>query len=171
MASREISLLHPEMRERAEAWLAKTPVPVLCYCTVREPWEQAQLFAQGRNAEQIASGVARLRALGLDANAKLLESQQPRPGKRVTNAPPGLSLHQPAWLRGKYGALALDFVPVLAGKPLWNDPDRYEQAAMAAESVGLSWAGRWSTFREFPHLQLDDGGKLRAIPLALGEYR
>lgn len=171
MASREISLLHPEMRERTEAWLSKTPVQVLVYCTVRDPWEQAVLYAQGRNAEQIESGVARLRALGLEANAKTLESQQPKPGKRVTNAPPGLSFHQPAWLRGQYGALALDFVPVIGGKPLWNDMVRYEQAAIAAESVGLSWAGRWSTFREFPHLQLDDGGKLHAIPLALGEYR
>lgn len=171
MASRDITLLHPEMRERAEAWLSKTPAPVLVYCTVREPWEQAQLYVQGRNADQIVSGAARLRALGLHENAKLLESQKPTSGRRVTNALPGLSFHQPAWYAGKYGALALDFVPIVGGKPLWDDTLRYEEAILAAESVGLTSASRWKTFRELPHLQYDKGGELRGIPLALGEYR
>lgn len=171
MASRDLSTLHPKMRDKVEAWLRATPVSVLIYCCVREDWEQAQLYAQGRTQDQIDSGVARLRALKLERQADILAQQTPRPGAIVTNAQPGLSFHQTAWLEGECGGLAIDFVPILGSKPLWDDKVRYEDAALAAESVGLSWAGRWTTFHETPHLQLDYGGKLKIIPLALGEYR
>jgi hypothetical protein len=159
------------MVPRVERWLTESPVPVLVYCTIREPWEQAQLFAQGRSADQLASAAARLRGLGLEHHAKILEQQPPAPGRRVTNAPPGLSFHQPHWLGGVMGGLALDFVPILGGKPLWKDAARYEAAATAAEKVGLTWSGRWQTFRETAHLQWDMGGEVKILPLAQGAYR
>lgn len=171
MSSRDVHLLHPKMQELVRAWLSKTPVEVLVYCTVREAHEQAALYAQGRTAEQIASGVLRLKALSLAAEAMLLEKQSPQPGPRVTNALPGLSFHQQHWLDGECAGLALDFVPLVAGKPTWDDAKRYEAAAVAAEEVGLTWSGRWKTFREVAHLQWDEQGEIKILPLAQGEYR
>lgn len=171
MASRDLATLHPKMQELVKAWESKTPVEILIYCTVREAWEQAVLYAQGRTAEQIASGVARLGGLGLAKEAMLLEKQSPKEGKRVTNALPGLSFHQPHHLDGEWGGLAVDFVPIVGGKPLWNDVERYRLAAEAAESVGLSWAGRWTTFKETAHCQYDRGGEIKILPLVQGAYR
>jgi peptidoglycan L-alanyl-D-glutamate endopeptidase CwlK len=69
------------------------------------------------------------------------------PGKIVTNAKAGQSAHN-------YG-LALDFVPMVNGKPEWNSKHpHWKQLGEIAESVGFEWAGRWTTFREFPHIQL-----------------
>jgi peptidoglycan L-alanyl-D-glutamate endopeptidase CwlK len=69
------------------------------------------------------------------------------PGHIVTNAKPGQSAHN-------YG-LAIDFVPMINGKPCWDGSDpAWEKAGEIAESCGLEWAGRWTTFREEPHVQL-----------------
>jgi peptidoglycan L-alanyl-D-glutamate endopeptidase CwlK len=171
MASREVALPHPLMIPLVEKWKATCPVETLIYCTVREAWEQAVLFATGRTEAEIAAGVARLRSLGLTQHEMILEKQKPKPGKRVTNAPPGLSFHQPHWVDGQMGALAFDFVPFVGGKPLWNDRAAYEAAGAAAEAVGLTWSGRWKRFRETAHVQMDRQGALKIVPLARGEYK
>jgi len=79
------------------------------------------------------------------------------PGPKVTNAPPWQSWHQ-------YG-MAVDAVPLDAGKPVW----RYSAAnglwAVAVEEgdkAGLEWAGRWKTFREYVHWQYTEGLSLAA---------
>lgn len=171
MASRELTVLHPAMRPLVDRWLSACPVEVLIYCTVREPWEQAALYAVGRTADQIASGVARLEALGLESHAALLRKQEPKAGRRVTNAMPGFSFHHGHWVASEYGGLALDFVPTLGGKPRWSDAAAYEKAGAAAEAVGLTWSGRWVQFRETAHVQYDDGGKIKMLPLVQGAYR
>lgn len=168
--SRDLSLLHPAMRERISKWL-ETTQNILIYQTVREPWEQAVLFATGRTVEGIQDGVIRLRRLGFVQYAEMLSQKRPSPGKKLTNAPPGLSYHHAFWLDGVYGGLAIDFVPTVGGKPLWNDKTAYEVAGRAAEKVGLTWSGRWKRFRETAHIQFDRGGELKVIPLAKGEYR
>lgn len=73
-----------------------------------------------------------------------------QPGKIVTNARAGDSWHN--W------GYAFDFVPLVAGKPAWNDAARYAQAGRLAESVGLEWAGRWTgKLRETAHCQYTGG--------------
>jgi peptidoglycan L-alanyl-D-glutamate endopeptidase CwlK len=70
-----------------------------------------------------------------------------KPGQIVTNAKAGQSAHN-------YG-LALDFVPMINGKIEWNAKHPHWQLiGEIAESVGFEWAGRWTKFREFPHIQL-----------------
>jgi peptidoglycan L-alanyl-D-glutamate endopeptidase CwlK len=63
--------------------------------------------------------------------------------KVVTNARPGESWHN-------YG-LALDFVPIVAGKPVWVE-EEFELYGIEAEKYGLEWGGRWKR-PDRPHLQ------------------
>jgi peptidoglycan L-alanyl-D-glutamate endopeptidase CwlK len=64
----------------------------------------------------------------------------------VTNAKAGESAHQ-------YG-LALDVVPLVGGKCVWeNSSPVWKDIVAIAESVGLESASKWKTFKEWPHLQ------------------
>ena len=71
------------------------------------------------------------------------------PGKKVTNAKAGQSFHN--W------KCAFDFVPIVNGKPNWNDTALYTKCGEIAESVGLEWAGRWKIFKELAHCQYTGG--------------
>lgn len=68
-------------------------------------------------------------------------------GSIVTNAKPGQSAHN-------YG-LALDFVPMIAGRPQWSNKGLYKRAIDLAEGCGLH-SLRNSTFPELAHLEMPD---------------
>ena len=73
-----------------------------------------------------------------------------KPGRIVTNARGGESWHN--------HRCAFDFVPLVAGKPAWDDANLYRKAGVIAESVGLEWAGRWKgSLRETAHCQYTGG--------------
>jgi len=57
--------------------------------------------------------------------------------------------------------VAFDFVPMVNGKPDWEDTPLFTKCGEIAESVGLEWAGRWVHFKEMAHCQ-DAGGKTLA---------
>ena len=79
-----------------------------------------------------------------------------KPGAIVTNARAGESLHN--W------RCAFDFVPIVGGKPQWNDKALYLKAGIIAESVGLEWAGRWKgKLRETAHCQYTGGLSLKDL--------
>ena len=143
MASRRIEDLHPDLQPRARRFLercAERQVDVLITCTWRSNEEQDALYAIGRT----------------------------KPGKRVTNARGGQSAHNTRIYRGTEtvpAARAFDAVPLLYGKPCWEDPrdddkdwtNDYGWRVMGevAEEVGLVWYGKpGSPFREAPHFQL-----------------
>ena len=75
------------------------------------------------------------------------------PGKKVTNAKAGQSWHN--W------RVAVDIVPMRNGKPVWGttgpDGELWNKVGEIGESVGLEWAGRWKTFKEFAHFQYTGG--------------
>jgi len=89
--------------------------------------------------------------------------------KIVTKAKPGRSFHA-------YG-IASDYV--FDGNPqkqgiqwTWDDADAtkpgkqplpWMKLGELGESCGLQWAGRWETFREFPHFQNDYGFKINDL--------
>jgi peptidoglycan hydrolase-like protein with peptidoglycan-binding domain len=77
-----------------------------------------------------------------------------RPGKKVTNAIGGQSLHN-------YG-LALDFAPVVNGVVSWNEK-LYRDFGEWARTAGLEWGGEWKKFVDLPHVQDDEGMSLKAI--------
>lgn len=74
-------------------------------------------------------------------------------GKRVTNARGGQSFHN--------YRVAFDFVPLVNGKPNWNDLKLFERCGLLGESVGLEWAGRWVKFKEMAHFQYTNGLTLK----------
>ncbi len=88
-----------------------------------------------------------------DSQAALFAQGRTKPGPRVTNARPGHSYHN--W------RVAFDVVPMRNGKPVWGtsgeDGKLWEAVGQIGESIGLEWAGRWATFREFPHFQFTGG--------------
>ena len=68
------------------------------------------------------------------------------PGKIVTNAKPGQSFHN--------FRVAFDFCPIVNGKAQFNDLATFKRCGAIAECIGLEWAGRWKTFKEYGHCQL-----------------
>jgi len=65
-----------------------------------------------------------------------------------THAMPGYSAHQ-------YG-VAVDAIPCMNGKALWDEPDAVQEMGEHGEAAGLEWAGRWQSFTERVHFQLPD---------------
>lgn len=92
---------------------------VLITCTYRSNAEQDQLYAKGRTT----------------------------PGRKVTNARAGESLHN--------HRLALDFVPIVHGKPDWNDHKLFEVLARLAQTADdrIEWGGDFQSINDKPHLQ------------------
>jgi len=139
MASRSLADLHPDLRPLAERFIARCKerqVDVLITDTYRSHEEQAALYAQGRTA----------------------------PGKIVTRAKPGQSAHNHT-IGGKPAARAFDAVPLLHGKPIYEDPRDpdndwsndfgWRVMGEVAAELGLEWYGRPDApFREAPHFQL-----------------
>lgn len=154
MASRRLEDLHPSVHEKALQLLELAELeglPLLIYCTLRDNDEQSRLFRQGRPFPIIAERARYLEELGRSDLAKVLIDVGPQYERLiVTHAGPGQSLHN-------YG-FAFDAVPMRDGKPVWGthlDADRavWEHYGALVERVGLEWAGRWTSFREFPHAQ------------------
>lgn len=149
MASRSLSDLHPDFQPLAERFIARCKergLDLLVVCTWRPDEEQAELYAIGRTP-----GDTR---------------------KRVTNAKPGQSKHNATRINDTGArvpaAEAFDVVPLLHGKPIYEDPrdaDRdwtndwgWRVVGEVAEEVGIDWYGRpESPFREAPHLQFRRG--------------
>ena len=71
------------------------------------------------------------------------------PGNVVTKAKAGQSWHN--W------RCALDVVPLVNGKAIWDDQAMWKQVGEIGKSCGLEWAGDWVTFKEFPHFQYTGG--------------
>lgn len=71
-------------------------------------------------------------------------------GVIVTNAKGGQSFHN--------YRVAFDFVPMVHGKPLWNDSLAYAKCGKVGEALGLEWAGRWTgKLKETAHMQFTGG--------------
>lgn len=88
----------------------------------------------------------------IESQNELYAQGRTKPGKIVTKAKGGQSFHN--W------RVAFDFVPLLNGKPAWNDTALFTRCGEIGESVGLEWAGRWVKFRELAHFQYTNGLKL-----------
>lgn len=88
-----------------------------------------------------------------ESQNELYAQGRTKPGKIVTNAKGGESFHN--------FQCAVDVVPLRNGKPVWStsgeDGKLWNLIGEIGESVGLEWAGRWRTFREFAHFQYTAG--------------
>lgn len=127
---------------------------ILIYCGLRTCREQAILYRQSRPFSVIRNKMQQLRMRGYDFLADMIDLVGPQSGPHVTNAAPGQSWHN-------YG-LAFDAVPVVDGALDWSVAGKYQDTGLQrewaiygeeCERAGLYWAGRWKTFREYPHAQ------------------
>jgi peptidoglycan L-alanyl-D-glutamate endopeptidase CwlK len=126
--SRRLDDLVPLVRAKAKDFKAaceQAGIDVRIISTYRDIEAQNALYAQGRTA----------------------------PGKIVTNAKGGQSMHN--W------RVAFDVVPIWRGKPIWGttgtEGKLWGVIGKIGESVGLEWGGRWAKFPDFPHFQFTNG--------------
>lgn len=133
--SRDPAALHPEVASRWEALrsaCAAQGMVILLTQGLRTFAEQEALYAQGRTT----------------------------PGKIVTNAPAGYSLHN-------FGR-AFDIAFRVGSKVTWEGP--WTTVGKLGESLGLTWGGRWRKFPDRPHFQYllpgETLGSLRAAHAA-----
>jgi peptidoglycan L-alanyl-D-glutamate endopeptidase CwlK len=131
MASRDIADCDPRLQKLHADFIQRCKdvgLDILTYCTYRSVAEQNDLYAIGRTL----------------------------PGRRVTNAKGGQSMHN-ATLNGKPASKAFDAVPTKHGKALWKYENAIAMMGSIGESVGLDWAGRWKgSIKESVHFQLKD---------------
>lgn len=84
----------------------------------------------------------------MESQTALYEQGRSKPGRIVTNAKCGQSFHN--------YRCAFDFVPLVNGKAQWDDIQLITKCGEIGESVGLTWAGRWMTFKELLHFQYSE---------------
>lgn len=144
--------LHPQFHIACQELLRlceQQGLEIRIYCTVRTCTEQAKLFRRSRTRREVAQRAQSLTDRGFPFLAESLLSVGPQAGKlgaHITNAAPGESFHQ-------YG-LAVDGAPFVGGKFLWDaSAPEWQVYGQAAQYLGLTWAGSWTSFCEFPHVQ------------------
>ncbi len=124
-ALKRIGNVHPVVKQGAEEIIRrayKQGIYVLFSDGYRSNAEQNALYAQGRT----------------------------KPGKIVTNARGGQSLHN-------YG-LAIDmFITNKAGTSATWPVGELRKVAQIAKGLGFEWGGDWKTFKDNPHLQMTGG--------------
>ena len=140
--NKKIELLHPVLRSQAQALYEEANLrltgraKMLIVSTLRTFAEQDELYAQGRT----------------------------KPGKRITNAKGGQSLHN-------YG-VAIDFALIIDGKTAsWEDLKDFDgdrkadwmEIVEVFEAAGWEWGGRWKGFVDKPHLQKTFGNDWRTL--------
>lgn len=74
-----------------------------------------------------------------------------KPGNIVTNAKGGYSNHN-------FG-LAIDYFLVSddGNTALWTVNDKWRRVATIGKDLGFAWGGDWSSFRDYPHLEMTGG--------------
>ena len=77
------------------------------------------------------------------------------PGKIVTKAKGGQSFHN--------YRCAFDVVPLVNGKPIWDDEALWAKIGQIGKQVGLEWAGDWVSFKETAHFQYTGGKTLKQL--------
>ena len=153
--SRDLNILVPEFRSQVEGLLNvcdQSGYTMRTFFTLRTPFEQGILWRQSRSSEEVQQKISELQNSGADFLAHCIDSAGPQNGRHVTNAIPGLSWHQ--W------GEAVDCYWLLDGNAEWstrkmaNGVNGYVNYAEKAKSLGLTAGGFWSSFKDWPHVQM-----------------
>ena len=126
-----IATLHPAIRDEVTRTLAALQLSqgtsVRVTQALRTFQEQDELYAKGRTA----------------------------PGKRVTNAKGGQSIHN-------FG-LAFDYVLLRHGAVSWTVDADWKKVAQAFMDKGWEWGGHWRSLKDYPHLEKTFGYSWQAL--------
>lgn len=141
MASRRLEDLIPELAEKAKQFreiASKEGINVIFTCTYRSEEEQRALYAQGRENVQVVNELRK------KVNLPPITEKE---NIIVTFAKEGQSKHN---IRQ-----AFDIAIIEAGKLIW-DPKHpnWQKVGEIGRSLGLSWAGDWKKFKEYPHFEI-----------------
>ena len=94
-----------------------------------------------------------------ESQTALYNQGRTTPGNIVTNARAGESFHN--------YRCAVDIVPLVNGKPVWNtsghDWEIWKRVGELGKEAGLEWAGDWESFKEFAHFQYTGGLSLKEL--------
>jgi len=90
-----------------------------------------------------------------EAQDALYAQGRTKPGKIVTKAKGGESFHN--------YRCALDVVPIVNGKLVWNDEQLWKKIGQLGKQCGLEWAGDGVRFREAPHFQWTNGKTIKQL--------
>ena len=160
----DLTTLVPEFHANVEAVIvncATHGIEMRAHGALRTPFEQAKLWRPSRAIEEIEAEIEKLLAKGAAFLAHCLESVGPQHGKHVTNAIPGKSWHQ--W------GEAADCFWLVDGKAVWSSQKKvnglngYHVYAEEAEALGLTAGGHWSSFRDWPHLQMRSASNAMSV--------
>ena len=150
---RSLEVVDPQFRISVQELVrlcAQQGLEIRIYCTIRTCEEQAKLFRRSRTKKEIDQRAQSLTDRGypfLSDSLLSVGAQSGKLGAHLTNAAPGESFHQ-------YG-LAADGAPFVAGKFLWDaSAPEWLVYGATARYLGLTWAGDWTSFKEFPHVQM-----------------
>ncbi|MET1110568.1 MAG: M15 family metallopeptidase [Allosphingosinicella sp.] len=153
---------------------------VVPYDGARSPWQQAIYWRQSRTRTEVLRQIEQLRNDGAEYIAQIMEEVGPHSGRHVTDAIPGKSFHQ-------YRRAVDSYIESPdTRRALWRERakdeaeydlavDLYERLGEIAESLELTWGGRWS-IGDFGHVQqqlasspLEEFGSWLALDAALKE--
>lgn len=95
-----------------------------------------------------------------ESQAAIYAQGRTKPGQVVTKAKPGFSWHN--------FRCAFDIVPLVKGKPDWNDLAKFKALGAIGQACGLEWGGAWASFKDYPHFQYTSGMTLAQLRLKHG---
>ncbi|WP_420541694.1 M15 family metallopeptidase [Guptibacillus spartinae] len=136
------------------------PLPTELHPTVNEAKDTLIKKAADKDIEIVITDGHRTKE---EQNA-LYEKGRSTEGKVVTNVTGGGSYHN-------YG-LAIDFALKLDdGNVVWdmerddneNGKADWMEVVAIAKNLGFDWGGDWSSFKDYPHLQMDFGLTMRQL--------
>ncbi|WP_117168886.1 M15 family metallopeptidase [Paraliobacillus sediminis] len=92
-----------------------------------------------------------------DSQTDLYNQGRTTSGNIITNAKAGQSKHN-------YG-LAVDYFLVSddGEDAIWDVNSKWKRAAAIAKSLGFAWGGDWTSFRDYPHLEMTGGLSLSQL--------
>ena len=162
--SRDLNTLVPEFKSKVEELLNlcdQSGYTMRQFFTLRTPFDQGKLWRQSRSIREVQQKISELTNSGADFLAHCIDSVGPQNGRPVTNAIPGFSWHQ-------WGEV-VDCFWLLDGNAEWSTRKKvdgvngYVNYAEKAQFIGLTAGGFWSSFKDWPHVQMGKESNPRRV--------
>ena len=137
---RDLEKLVPECKTKAELFLEeckKEGIDVLVVETYRKGLVQTAYYAQGRKS------LADVNIMRIGSGLPVITEKENR---IITNTTAGKSKHN----LGE----AFDVVPLVNGKPCWNNSVLFNKIGRIGVKCGLRWGGHFKSIKDSPHFEI-----------------